>query len=119
MKVGLYVNSKGYASTRECYNAPEGESGSCYGAISGFRTTLSTDHVLSEKEQKIRDALQNLSEKYRFDLEIHDIALKSERRRARLKGIRHTPLLVIGNRKIKDIPSDEESLRKLIYSGAH
>jgi len=111
--VELYVTSK----TSIYYKQP-----TCQGGGKGWvpdggignADAQSSEHTLNEKESSLKDTLEILSKKYRFELNVHDLALKVESRRAFFKGIRKTPIIILNNRKIKDPPSEETPLLKLL-----
>lgn len=58
-----------------------------------------------------------MTRKYKFNLIVHDLALKAERKKALFKFIGKMPVIVVNNRKFDNPPSDEESLLKLMAFG--
>ncbi len=68
----------------------------------------STTKHLSEAEKATIKFLEDFSEEKNILLSIHTIITHRDALRARLKGIKETPVTVIGNQKIIGIPTLDE-----------
>ena len=115
-RIELYVTSK----TSIFYTQPKCQGGGKGwgqdGGI-GYADVHSSEHTLNEKESLLKGTLEALSKKHGFVLDVHDLALKAEARRAFFKGIRKTPVIVFNERKIRDPPSEEQPLLQLLGLG--
>jgi len=113
-RIDLYIKSK----TSIYYTQPVCRGGGKgwvpEGGI-GYADAQSSEHTLDEKDSCLKTSLEALSKKYGFELNIHDLALKAEARRALFKGIIKTPVIVIDNRKIKDPSPEERLLLQQVY----
>lgn len=110
-KITLYVNSS-VASNTVPWHTQKCWSAGC-NALANHPIIESTDYLLNHEELQIRKLLEEYTEKHRIDLEIFDISLKATARKARLKGIKKTPVLYINGKKIIKIPGTEGELRLL------
>ena len=101
IRLDLYVRS---AAAR--WELPPG-SQKCWsnGANTGrFPIGVSTDHTLPESEKALQALVASYAKAHDIELEIHDLALKVERRTAWLKGIWHTPALVVNPTRMRGVP---------------
>lgn len=62
----------------------------------------------NEKDVHVKEMLESLREKYELEIKIHDISLRSERRKAYFKRIKQTPTIAIGSQRIEGIPKINE-----------
>ncbi|MCK4757121.1 MAG: hypothetical protein KAS67_01575 [Thermoplasmata archaeon] len=69
----------------------------------------------NEKDVEVKEMLETLREKYELKIKVHDISLRSERRKAYFKKIKQTPMIVIGGQRIEGIPKIDE-LEKIFDS---
>ena len=111
IRVDLYLESKitrGYLAPKDikCYNSPVKRSGG--------RITTSTTYNLSDEDKKIKGIIEELVNEANLEYKLHDLANKEEKKKAKSIGIKSTPLILIDNRKISPVPSDEDSLLKLL-----
>lgn len=115
MKIALYVNSSMGANTvpwhsQKCWSA------GC-NALQNHPIIESSDSVLNPEEENIKRLLDECAGKYKIDYQVYDIALKSIGRKARLKGITRTPLLIINGKKTYKMPATEQELALLLTTG--
>ena len=82
--------------------------------FSGMSVVSSKNYTLREEDDKIKNILEKYADKYNLELIIHDLRSKEEMKKARLNGIKSTPVIVTNKGKISHVPSDEESLLKLL-----
>lgn len=105
----LYIESvidKGYMAPKDikCYNSPVKRS--------GFQIATSTTYHPRDEDEKVIKFLQIVSDKCNFELVIHDLAKKEERKKGKLKGIASAPVFVFEGQKFSDALSDEEAFLK-------
>ena len=112
-RIELYIKSKTliYYTQPPCRGGGKGWAPE--GGIS-YADAHSSEHTLNDKDSRLKVTLEAISKKYSLELSIHDLAYKTESRRAFFKGIWKTPAIVINDRKIKDPPSEEQPLLKLL-----
>ena len=63
-----------------------------------------TEIIPDEKDVQAKEILEALRDKYELEIKVHDISLRSERRKAYFKKIKETPLIVIGDQRIEGVP---------------
>ena len=111
----LYIESgvsRGFISPNDlkCFNSTmatrEGDK--------GLGITSSTDYILCDEDENIIKILKKFTDWSKIAFKVHDLAHKEEKKKAKLKGIKDTPLILFNNRTIPQVPSEEESLLKLL-----
>ncbi len=80
----------------------------------GLGITSSTDYILCDEDENIIKILKKFTDQSKIEFKVHDLAHKEEKRKAKSKGIKDTPLIFFNNRMIPQVPSEEESLLKLL-----
>ena len=71
---------------------------------------------LDSRQKQIVSIIGKYAEENEIKLEIHDIADKTARKKARKMGIWRVPALMIGQHKFSKLTSDEKSLEELLDS---
>jgi hypothetical protein len=112
-RIELYIKSKTliYYTQPPCRGGGKGWAPE--GGIS-YADAHSSEHTLNDKDSRLKVTLEAISKKYGLELIIHDLAFRVEAWKAFFKGIGKTPVVVINDRKIKNPPSDEQPLLKLL-----
>ena len=116
MKIELYLNSeKGQILGGDPYMET-----SAGRYRSRMRTDTSSCRMVkkafigfSKKEKEIRDQLEHIAEQHNVELRVYDVKKTSHAFRAWYKGVRDTPIIIIGKHKFGEDYKENEILRAL------
>lgn len=115
----LYIESeisRDHISAKDlkCYNT---SLATYEGPDKGLGIASSTNYLLRDDDEKIIKILKKFTAWSNIELKIYDLANKEEKKKAKSNGIKSAPLILIDNRKITLLPSDEDSLLRLLGVG--
>ncbi|MDD5416742.1 MAG: hypothetical protein PHU12_02075 [Candidatus Aenigmarchaeota archaeon] len=111
-EIHLYINSNSSKRTTPWHSQKCWSSG-C-NALTNHPIAEASNYNPDESLISLRKLLDEYTKEHDICLEIHDLDLKSEQRKNWFRRIKQTPMIVIGNRQIYDMPANEEELSKLL-----
>jgi protein-disulfide isomerase len=67
-----------------------------------------TEKILSEKDREALQLVQTIATQRKYKVQIIDLASLKGKMKARLKGVRTTPTIIVGGNRIEGVPKKEQ-----------
>ncbi|MFX0097905.1 MAG: thioredoxin family protein [Candidatus Hodarchaeota archaeon] len=75
-----------------------------------FKEGVKKEKVMSEDDKKTLEIVQKLAKENGLDIKVHNVSSFGGRLKARRRGVKNSPTIIIGKQKIEGVPTKEQIL---------
>lgn len=107
-KVKVYIKNEEVAVGKAVIGFPIPDHGMC-----SWKDTLKTEKVMPEADRIALEVVREVARKMNVEVEVIDISTFWGKLKAKIAGIKETPTIIIGEKKIEGIPKKAQIVKLL------